>query len=175
MLVARTAKFTLAFFTMPFSFSSRHENLCLGIVDEVFIPSNQWQERMTSTPTCIGLRDMIEIHRVTDKDTSNFESLVSDLASNHVPDLPFLQSRIAPGQQRPSISFVLHDHRQHDAPPPLPDAPKSKSFAGSGKALGGEVQGGIRLALDLRVGHIGTVDTRVTLFRWLSVYSRLLS
>lgn len=80
---------------------------------------------------------MVEVHRVTDADKPAFKALVSDLASNHVPDVPFLRKRLAPGEPRPSISFILHDHRQHDAPAPLPNVYNSASFTGSGNSLGG--------------------------------------
>ena len=79
----------------------------------------------------------MEVHRVTDADKPAFKTLVSDLASNHVPDISFLRKRLAPGEPRPSISFILHDHRQHDAPAPLPNVCNSASFTGSGNSLGG--------------------------------------
>jgi hypothetical protein len=80
---------------------------------------------------------MVEVHRITDEDKATFKALVADLASNNVPDLPFLRRRRAPGKPRPTISFILHDHRQHDAPAPLPSGPTSSSFAGSGNSLRG--------------------------------------
>lgn len=82
---------------------------------------------------------MTEVYRAVDNESVEYKRLLSDLRANRVPNLPFFRQLKRPkgtDPSRPSVSFILHDHRQQEAPPQFSSS-SSKYFTGSGSTLGG--------------------------------------